>query len=82
MLTCEYDDRSSEHLKRRGVGEREPYILDAGGRHVAERGRQEDERVELPRGRAVVQRGVGGGLLGAGGPPPDDPERHHAHHLA
>jgi hypothetical protein len=38
--------RTSQHLEGGGVGEREADVLDAGGGHVAQRRRQEDQRVE------------------------------------
>ena len=68
-----------EHLEAGGVGEGEPDVLDGGGRHVAEGGRQEDKGVE--GGRRGV--GVPPALPRLPPPPPDNRVvRHHAHHLA
>ena len=79
---CEDDDRPADHLEGAGVGEGEAGVLEAGRRHVAQRRRQEDQRVE-PLGRVILcQWRVGGLLLAPAGPPPREPEGHHAHHLA
>ena len=74
----EDDDGAPQHLEAGGVGEGEPDVLDGGGRHVAEGGRQEDEGAE-GGGLGV---GVAPPLPGLPPPPPNDHVvRHHAHHL-